>query len=225
MAFGQIDPARLQGDALTQWYLRSPDDIEQERQEAASERYRAFFGGGIDPGIGLQPSAQPTDPEVSSALPGPGGDADAGLSLVPAGPNRWRTVRASSDQFALPAQGIAAQAPISATTGRTPDTAFINQNRTPSGRLQHQPQFAPPATRPVYRRFLCRCLCCRCFGVVLQTPAELPATSGGRSIRSARCRSGRIAASAFNNPPRTRRRPVMLARATGGHGVTATKAR
>ena len=30
MAYGQIDPARLNGDALTQWYLRSPADIEEE---------------------------------------------------------------------------------------------------------------------------------------------------------------------------------------------------
>lgn len=45
MAFGQIDPARLYGDALTRWYLRSPADIEQERQAAAAARYDAFFGG------------------------------------------------------------------------------------------------------------------------------------------------------------------------------------
>ncbi len=34
MAYGQIDPARLDGDALTRWYLRSPADIEEERQAA-----------------------------------------------------------------------------------------------------------------------------------------------------------------------------------------------
>lgn len=28
----QIDPARLEGEALRRWYLRSPDEIEQERQ-------------------------------------------------------------------------------------------------------------------------------------------------------------------------------------------------
>jgi hypothetical protein len=32
MAYSQVDPARLQGDALTRWYLRSPADIEQEQQ-------------------------------------------------------------------------------------------------------------------------------------------------------------------------------------------------
>ena len=44
MAYSQIDPARLQGDALRRWYLRSPADIEQARQEAETQRYNAFFG-------------------------------------------------------------------------------------------------------------------------------------------------------------------------------------
>ena len=30
------DPASLQGDALTQWYLRSPADVERQRQTAAA---------------------------------------------------------------------------------------------------------------------------------------------------------------------------------------------
>lgn len=44
MAYGQIDPARLDGDALTRWYLRSPADIEQARQDAAAQSYEDFFG-------------------------------------------------------------------------------------------------------------------------------------------------------------------------------------
>jgi hypothetical protein len=44
MAYGEIDPARLEGNALTSWYLRSPTDIEQERQAAATQRYADFFG-------------------------------------------------------------------------------------------------------------------------------------------------------------------------------------
>jgi hypothetical protein len=39
------DPSRLDGDELDQWYRRSPQDIERERQAAADERYRAYFGG------------------------------------------------------------------------------------------------------------------------------------------------------------------------------------
>lgn len=44
MASGQIDPARLEGDALRRWYLRSPDEIEEERQRGAAQTYDAFFG-------------------------------------------------------------------------------------------------------------------------------------------------------------------------------------
>ncbi len=44
MAYGQIDPARLDGDALHRWYVRSPADIESERQAAAARRYADFFG-------------------------------------------------------------------------------------------------------------------------------------------------------------------------------------
>ncbi|MDB5437504.1 MAG: hypothetical protein JWR47_3761 [Phenylobacterium sp.] len=43
MAYGQVDPARLQGEALSRWYLRSPADIEQERQERAAKAHEDFF--------------------------------------------------------------------------------------------------------------------------------------------------------------------------------------
>jgi hypothetical protein len=46
MADRQIDPARLQGEALRQWYLRSPEDLEREREAADAQRYEDFFGGG-----------------------------------------------------------------------------------------------------------------------------------------------------------------------------------
>lgn len=45
MAFGQVDPARLDGEALRRWYGRSPMEIEQEREAAAALRYDDFFGG------------------------------------------------------------------------------------------------------------------------------------------------------------------------------------
>lgn len=37
-------PAELEGEALRQWYLRSPDEIEAERRTAQEAQYRAFFG-------------------------------------------------------------------------------------------------------------------------------------------------------------------------------------
>lgn len=48
MPSGPIDPARLQGDDLTRWYLRTPAELEQERQAAAAKRYDDFFFGGAN---------------------------------------------------------------------------------------------------------------------------------------------------------------------------------
>jgi hypothetical protein len=45
MAFGQIDPARLEGDALRRWYLRSPEDLEGERLRRAERSHKEFYGG------------------------------------------------------------------------------------------------------------------------------------------------------------------------------------
>lgn len=43
MTPGQVDPARLQGDALRRWYLRPPAEIEAERAATAGRAYDAFF--------------------------------------------------------------------------------------------------------------------------------------------------------------------------------------
>lgn len=43
MTVGQVDPARLQGDALRRWYLRTPREIEAERAAAAADAYKVFF--------------------------------------------------------------------------------------------------------------------------------------------------------------------------------------
>lgn len=43
MALGQIDPARLEGEALRRWYLRSPADVEEERRERFARSYKTFF--------------------------------------------------------------------------------------------------------------------------------------------------------------------------------------
>lgn len=39
MAFGLIDPARLEGEALQRWYRRSPADLEYEREAGEAQRY------------------------------------------------------------------------------------------------------------------------------------------------------------------------------------------
>ena len=38
-----IDPARLEGDELRRWYLRSPTGIEEERQADAAQQHDDFF--------------------------------------------------------------------------------------------------------------------------------------------------------------------------------------
>ena len=45
MAYGQIDPARLHGEALRRWYERMPADLDAEREAAAAHQHQMFFGG------------------------------------------------------------------------------------------------------------------------------------------------------------------------------------
>jgi hypothetical protein len=72
MTYGQVDHARLDGDALTRWYLRSPADIEQARQAAATQSYNDFFGNpdGSDDGLAsatAESSSADDDPRTSPA--------------------------------------------------------------------------------------------------------------------------------------------------------------
>ncbi|THD80601.1 MAG: hypothetical protein E7812_07685 [Phenylobacterium sp.] len=91
MPYDPVDPASLEGEDLTSWYLRSPEEIEQQRQAAAQQRYNAFFNGGrsSDPPVGGQ-----ADPDAySSDQPPAFGDASDGAApglqkasyVVPAG--------------------------------------------------------------------------------------------------------------------------------------------
>jgi len=68
MASSQIDPARLSGDALSRWYLRSPADIEQERQTGAAQRYDDFFSPLDDSTrFGTKPAIDTDEPDSSSS--------------------------------------------------------------------------------------------------------------------------------------------------------------
>jgi len=79
MAYSQVDPARLQGDALRRWYLRSAADIEQERQDRAAQHYDAFFRAA--------PSPQPTQGLVGGRATTPIGAHASEILGVAAGPN------------------------------------------------------------------------------------------------------------------------------------------
>lgn len=89
MAFGQIDPARLEGDALTRWYLRSPAEIEEERRRAAEQAYSAFLGRRGE----AQAGSETQDPR-GDAVPAEGPQPE----WRQVRPNRWRSESTSPDQ-------------------------------------------------------------------------------------------------------------------------------
>ncbi|MFL5296517.1 MAG: hypothetical protein ACJ798_09070 [Phenylobacterium sp.] len=122
MSDSWIDPGSLEGDALRQWYLRSPAEVERERREAAARRYQDFFYGGagydpdpqvgreaptssqdIDPGFAVPAPAGNIDPGF--AMPAPSRDIDPGFTWVAAGPNRFRSVRSQTTPLRAPAAG------------------------------------------------------------------------------------------------------------------------
>lgn len=103
MSESWTDPGSLEGDELTRWFLRSPADIEQERQAAAAKRYQDFFYGpsGTDPDPGFareMPGMHPdVDPGFGVSLPSTSQDVDPGFTWVPSGANRLRSVRLRTD--------------------------------------------------------------------------------------------------------------------------------
>lgn len=74
MAFSQVDPASLDGEALQRWYLRSPLDLQREKLAAANQRYDDFMGG-FDPD-GRPPRFAGQD------IPVPSEDVDRGARTV-----------------------------------------------------------------------------------------------------------------------------------------------
>jgi hypothetical protein len=146
MASGQIDPARLDGDALRQWYLRSPADIEEEKRQAAARAYDAFF-------------SQPEDTQRDdgwAAAPGPatGSPADAsnGGDRIwrQVGPNRFQSARASADS--MPASDADAGYQLAAATfpawGRWPINGCVNCHNPQTGDLL--PGSSPTPRPPMF---------------------------------------------------------------------------
>lgn len=91
----RVDPTRLQGEALRRWYLRSPEQIELERQAAEARQHRAFFGpmGRADPDPGF---TRRSDPAPTNIDPGfirhpeiAGEQVDPGFSRYPGEPFLW----------------------------------------------------------------------------------------------------------------------------------------
>lgn len=101
MARSQVDPALLEGEDLTAWYLRTPDEIEGERRQAYQENYDEFFGRGgwqearaeppppaLRPPTLRAPSGPRVGPTTDGASQGPGTSGGQGFfGTYPAIPN------------------------------------------------------------------------------------------------------------------------------------------
>lgn len=167
---GSLDPASLQGDALTRWYLRSPIDIERERQAGEARRFQDFFYGStaadtgfgrggpasrqdVDPGFSIPLPSKDIDPGF--AIPAPSGDIDPGFTWAQVGPNKWRSVRTATDgQSARGSPAHSADhnmaptdgAPRSNVSYRSPASAppLYNGVRPTAGAQPSRPSRQPP---------------------------------------------------------------------------------
>lgn len=148
MAFGQIDPARLEGDALTRWYLRSPADIEAEKRQAASRAYDAFFSQPED----LQSNGGPEPASASAAASDDTGSTVADLFWRQTGPNRFSAERASQPMLASGAdtRGFQLAAASFPFWGRWPSNGCTNCHNPRTGDLRPDsiPGPRPPTFSP-----------------------------------------------------------------------------
>lgn len=143
MAFGQIDPARLDGDALRQWYLRSPADIEEEKRQAAARAYDVFFSqpDSSQPVDNARPTPTPSDPSQDAGT-------DATRNWRQIGPNRFRSESTPPDS--TPVSGTdssgfqLASAPFP-DWGRWPILGCVNCHNPQTGDLLPG---SSPAPRP-----------------------------------------------------------------------------
>jgi len=91
------DPSQLGGEALQRWYLRSPQDVENERRLRFQRRYEDFFESSAE---SVDPTNPRDKPTAGAELPTGSGwlrrDPDAEPSWDQVSPNRWRAVRSVS---------------------------------------------------------------------------------------------------------------------------------
>jgi hypothetical protein len=133
---GSIDVGSLEGDALTRWYVRSPAEIEQERQAAAAKRYQDFYGpSGTDPDPGFSREIPSVDndpnPDFGVSLPSTSRDIDPGFTWVQAGPNRFRGVRLTSDDQSSGPLSLAPMSYGGAASPGDPSTSARSQEASP----------------------------------------------------------------------------------------------
>lgn len=111
MAFGQIDPARLEGDALRRWYLRSPAEIEDERRKAQERAYEDFF----------HPSGRSRERVAADEAPTEDGAEAAGDGFLwsQVGEHRWSGSRQSTERQ-RPIGGLSASGRARQVAARAP---------------------------------------------------------------------------------------------------------
>jgi len=153
MAYSQIDPSRLEGDDLRRWYMRSPAEIEEERQQAADQRYQDFFGDNrdVDPDTITDDESQPADvdshPVSRTYSDSPIEDVDPGFTWVADGPNRFRSVPISGDDGGP----SPARDPAGPTIQPSNSSARVRNGLAPVSMTRPQPGAttpAPPAPSP-----------------------------------------------------------------------------
>lgn len=123
MAYGQIDPARLEGDALRRWYLRSPADIEEERRSAAAQCYDRFFSDDDRPAQDMQRERLILQPSTGDFS----GTHSRGRF---AGPEAWPQDVSWSDKTA-PQHAAVNQSASSASSHATPESCVTCHGRLP----------------------------------------------------------------------------------------------
>lgn len=83
MPDGQIDPARVEGEALRRWYLRTPEEIERGRRAAYAKRHDEFFYG-PQPKTPARPQTKVVRASTTrSATPHPNGGTSYGNLYAP----------------------------------------------------------------------------------------------------------------------------------------------
>ncbi len=99
MPGANTDPARLKGEALNNWYRRTPDEVEAERRAADEHRYRDYFEG-------PQPTIKADRPVRTSA-------ADPDVLWVANGYGGYRAVRPGQPDYFAGEPGDAGDYPPS----------------------------------------------------------------------------------------------------------------
>lgn len=133
MAERQLDPARLEGEQLRRWYLRSPDEVERERQAVIEQRSANFFRGASTAAQGAKPPNQRPDTSGFDAL------------WVADGSGGYRAVRPKQSDFlrTLEPDGTDVQPAYLPENAAAPETGdFVGVGNPHNSRLRREWELA-----------------------------------------------------------------------------------